>query len=53
MDEEAAELVEPDVFACVGWWGGELLGYVGGEGLDGGAVCWVGVGVVEGFEVFG
>ena len=29
------------------------MGDAGGDGLDGGGVCGVGVGVVEGFQVFG
>ena len=46
LDEEAAELVEPDVFAGPRWWGAELAGDVEGDGLDGVAVGRVRVGVV-------
>ena len=53
LDQEAAELVEPDVFGGVGGWGGKLFGDVGGEGVGGQGVGGVGMGVVQGFEVFG
>lgn len=51
LDEKPGEFVEPDFFACVGWWAGEDACGFGGDGLGGRGA--VGVMVVEGFEVFG
>jgi hypothetical protein len=53
LDQEAGEFIEPDFFAGVGGWLTEFAGEGGGYGVQSVGVGWVGVRVVEGFEVFG
>ena len=53
LNQEAREFVQPDFLTGVGGWSRELSGDGGGDGRDGVGVGWVGVEVVQGFEVFG